>query len=76
MFKALGIVTYTAIIGVGGILVGVVGLCSLMVYNNSTIDATVETLNKYKTATNETEVDSESDSDSEPEPFEVVTEEE
>ena len=69
MFKALGVVTYTAIIGVSGILAGAVGLCSLMVYNNDTIDATIEVLKKYKTVESETEVDSET------EPSEAVTEE-
>ena len=73
MFKALGVVTYTAIIGVSGILAGAVGLCSLMVYNNSTIDATIEVLTKYKTVENETEADSEVNSESEP--SEAVTEE-
>lgn len=69
MFKALGVVTYTAIIGVSGILAGAVGLCSLMVHNNDTIDATIKVLTKYKTVESETEVDSET------EPSEAVTEE-
>ena len=49
MFKALGVVTYTAIIGVSGILAGAMGLVHMMIYNNHTIDATVEVLQKYKT---------------------------